>query len=36
MFACPYPEVFTHNVNLEFIADNLYEIKLRMARAFKE
>ena len=36
MFVCDYPEVFEHNVNLEFLADNLYEIKLRMAKHFKE
>ena len=36
MFVCNYPEVFEHNVNLEFLADNLYEIKLRMAKHFKE
>ena len=33
---CSHPEVFEHNVNLEFLADNLYEIKLRMARYLKE
>ena len=36
MFVCDYPEVFEHNVNLEFLADNLYEIKLRMAKQIKE
>lgn len=35
-FACTYPEVFEHNPNLEFLADNLYEVKLRMAKYLKE
>jgi len=29
MFACDYPEVFEHNVNLEFDADNQFAKKLR-------
>jgi hypothetical protein len=28
---CGYPEEFDHNVNLEFMADNLFEMKLKMA-----
>lgn len=36
LFTCTYPEVFEHNVNLEFLADNLFEIKLRMAKYFKD
>lgn len=36
LFICSYPEVFEHNVNLEFLADNLYEIKLRMSKYFKD
>ena len=36
LFACSYPEMFTHNVNLEFIADHMYEIRLRMAREMKK
>merc|ERR1719498_847843 len=35
MFLCQYPQKFTYNVNLEFNADNVYEAKLRMARAIK-
>jgi SNF family Na+-dependent transporter len=29
MFICDYPEVFEHDVNAEFNADNVYAIKLR-------
>lgn len=29
MFLCDYPEVFSHNVNLEFNADNIYAENLR-------
>jgi hypothetical protein len=35
-FSCTQPEVFEHNINLEFLADNLYEMKLRMAKYFKD
>jgi len=27
MFACDYPEVFSHNVEEEFRADDMFEIK---------
>lgn len=36
IFTCSYPEVFEHNVNLEFLADNLYEIKLRMTKFIRD
>lgn len=36
LFLCSYPEVFEHNVNLEFLADNLFEMKLRMSKFFKD
>jgi len=29
MFLCDYPEVFEHNVDLEWVADNIYEARLR-------
>lgn len=29
MFLCEYPEIFEHNIDLEFNADNVYEAKLR-------
>lgn len=36
IFTCGDPEIFEHNVNLEFLADNLYEIKLRMNKYLKD
>lgn len=36
LFACHYPEVFTHNVNKQFMADQLYEAKLKMSRKMKK
>jgi hypothetical protein len=30
MFACDYPEVFSHNVEEEFRADDMFEIKKRL------
>lgn len=36
VFICGDPEIFEHNVNLEFLADNLYEIKLRMNKYLKD
>lgn len=36
IFVCSSPEVFEHNVNLEFLADNLYEIKLRLNKYMKD
>jgi len=36
LFACNYPETFEHNVNKEFMADQLFEAKLRMARKIKK
>jgi hypothetical protein len=35
MFLCSYPEEFTHNVNHEFRADNLYEKMIKMKREEK-
>jgi hypothetical protein len=32
IFTCARPEIFQHDVNQEFMADNLYEKKLRLAR----
>jgi len=29
LFLCEYPEVFEHNIDLEFNADNIFEAKLR-------
>jgi len=29
MFVCDYPEIFDHDVNLEFMADNIYAMNLR-------
>jgi len=29
LFTCDYPETFSHNVNLEFIADQLYSDALQ-------
>ena len=36
MIMCSYPEQFKHNVNLEFMADNLYEAKLRWRTQLKK
>jgi hypothetical protein len=36
MFACTWPEEFTHNVNLEFIADTIFEAKLRVGNRMRE
>lgn len=36
IFTCGHPEVFQHNVNNEFMADVLYEKKLRLANQAKE
>lgn len=36
IFTCSTPEIFEHNVNLEFLADNLYEIKLRLNKAIRD
>ena len=36
MFVCTSPEHFKHNINLEFMADNLYEAKLRFKNNLKE
>lgn len=36
LFACHYPEVFGHNVNNQFMADQLYEAKLKMKRKMKK
>lgn len=32
MFMCDYPELFDHNVEKEFIADDIFEIKARMKK----
>jgi SNF family Na+-dependent transporter len=29
MFACDYPEIFEHDVNMEFNADNVYALEIR-------
>lgn len=36
MFACTWPEEFTHNVNLEFMADNIFEAKLRLGNKLRD
>jgi hypothetical protein len=30
MFVCDYPELFEHNVDLEFNADNMYAAGIKM------
>jgi hypothetical protein len=32
MFMCDYPELFDHNVEKEFIADDIFEVKARMKK----
>lgn len=32
MFACDYPEIFTHNVEKEFSADDQFEVKERLRK----
>lgn len=35
-FTCGAPEIFEHNVNLEFMADTVYEMRLRLNRRIKQ
>ena len=35
MIACDYPELFKHNVELEFAADDIYELKNRIRARVK-
>lgn len=35
MFLCEYPEIFEHNIDLEFNADNIFEAKIRAMQGNK-
>lgn len=35
MFLCEYPEIFEHNIDLEFNADNVFEAKIRAMQGNK-
>jgi len=32
MFMCDYPELFDHNVEKEFMADDIFEVKARLKK----